>query len=402
MQKAAKPMASTLQDGNEAAPRPMRERLISARLITLMTIAGDSATLAYRRRLHMPESVRQILFVVGAYGSVTSKDIVVISGREKAQISRSVNALSDAGLIARTGRRGPISLSEAGSRMFQDILDVAVERNKELCRNISASEIESFLDRTRNLIDQASALFDSDGRPPAGEPAIRTSLHHPPSLVLNARLESSGQLVLPWLQSLTTYIQRSGSVVFKREIGLSNFEWRVLSQIGEYEPTTLSFLISQVSRDKSQVARTVKELHTAGLIDRRDEGRVNTSLTLTKSGARSYARMCEISIERDTFLFRDCSAGERSRYFDLVERLTDNARRMLVAEEAAEQGERGTSGSSRAPLEGRMPREEDKPGSAPAGTELAALAQENARLKMLLAEAMLENSRLKERIGQAD
>ncbi len=46
-------------------------------------------------------------------------------------------------------------------------------------------------------------------------------------------------------------------LAYQREQGLSNFQWMILSQIGEYQPLPLARLIDIMGRDKSQVGRTV-------------------------------------------------------------------------------------------------------------------------------------------------
>jgi DNA-binding MarR family transcriptional regulator len=375
----------------------MRSRLVNARLLTLMAIVSESAALAYRRRLHMPDSVRQVLFLIGAYESITSKDIALFSGREKAQISRSVNALADAGLIRRASRRSPISLSEAGKRLFGAIMAVANERNAALSQDIPLEDSARFLAITGKLIDQASRLYASESSGSGAAPAPQALTFHPPTSRFSTGPDGAlPQMILPWLQSLTTYLQRSGSLVFKREVGLSSFEWRVLSQIGEYAPTTLAFLITQVFRDKSQVARTVKGLHRSGLIDREDEGRTNIALTLSREGAQCYARMCALAIERDAALFTECTAQERSFYIEILDRLTDNARKILVSEKAAEAESEAAGASLTRRGESHFP-VSDTPLAAIEG---AVLCRENARLKTLLAEAILENSILRERLAR--
>jgi DNA-binding MarR family transcriptional regulator len=393
MERRAHIVTTQEEPGSES----MRSRLVNARLLTLMAMVSESATLAYRRRLHMPDSARQVLFLIGAYGSLTSKDIALFSGREKAQISRSVNALADAGLIRRATRRSPIALSEAGRRLFGKIMAVAKERNAALSRDIPLADSARFLAITGTLIDQASRLYASESSGSGAAPTSQSLTFHPPTSRFSTGTDGAlAQMILPWLQSLTTYLQRSGSLVFKREVGLSNFEWRVLSQIGEYEPTTLAFLITRVFRDKSQVARTVKGLHRSGLIDREDEGRTNVALTLSRKGAQCYARMCALAIERDTVLFAECTDQERSFYIEIVDRLTDNARKMLVSEEAAE-AESEDAGASPAQRGDSHRTLSDAP---PAADEGAVLWRENARLKTLLAEAILENSILREQLAR--
>lgn|GEM_PF-744773 len=378
------------------SPEPRRAKVLQARLSTLVSVAFESASLAYRRRLHMPEPVRRILFLIGVHGGVTSRDLVIFSGREKAQISRSVNALHSAGLIERGTLRSPIVLSEAGRRIFSEIMSISTERNELLCEGIPPAEIERFVDLTKGLIDKASSLYEAEGDIPRAVAMPSSAIFHPPRLVDEGGAPTAdgllfSRMILPWLQSLVTYIQRSGAQVFKREIDLSAFELRLLSQIGEHQPTTLSFLIGLVGRDKSQVARTVQQLNRAGLVERLDEGRVNVALSLTGKGQELYARMCRIAIERDEFLLSDLSGDDKAFYVDVVDRLSDNARKLLVAEQTADQSATPEA-RTRPVLEGL---------STPAGggsasrAQLVQLAGENARLKQLLAEAMLEISRLR-------
>lgn len=373
-----------LEDGRP--PRPCtgetRRTLLYAHLISLLVLANESAEIAYPRRLHMPDIIRQIIFTLGVHGRATSSDLVAASGREKAQISRGIKALSEAKLIDRPTTRGAISLNAAGGRLLEDVLRIARERNVALCEGIPAADLDRFMAMTSALIDRASAIFVADERLLSVDMEQRSSQHHPPAIggpVMKPVPEGAAlpHFVLPWLQSLMTYLRRSGDNLFLREVGMSIFEWRVLSQIEENQPVNLSQLIGLLTRDKSQVARMVKKLAAAGQIERIDEGRANVSLALTAAGRASYDRIWTIGEQRDSFMFADYAPQERAFYLAMLIRLTDNARLMLEREKIAQA--------------------EDFPRSAATPEpDLAALHAENARLREELAEARRENAVLRE------
>lgn len=378
-----------------------RKRLLYARLITLMQLANESAAIGYPRRLHMPDLNRQLIFMIGMYGAVASKDIAAASGRQKAQISRGVKSLTEDGLVDRTEPRGAISLSAAGRSIYMDVLKVARERDYLLRKDLSNGEVARFLEMTADLIDRASSIFLADERSGAINLEERSSLYHPPEPradLPRTSLEepSYRDLILPWLQSLMTYLRRSGTILFRREVNLSQFEWWILSLIEENQPINLSSLIVLVGRDKSQVARVIKQLHAEGLVSRRDEGRVNAALALTSAGHARYEKIFAISVERDGVLFAGHRADDRAFYVDVLDRLTFNADEMLHEERMARSEQ--ALDPKRPRSEAIQPRDEtDGTVSPPSRVELDHLHQENARLKKLLAEAILENAMLKER-----
>jgi len=369
-----------------------------ARLITFMQRADESAEIAYPRRLHMPDINRQLIFMIGMYGRAASKDLATASGREKAQISRGVKALSEAGLIDRTEPRA-IRLNAAGRTIFLDIMRIARERDAVLREGLADEDVARFLAMTATLIDRASSIFVAEEQTAAIDPQARTSLHHPPEpdadLPRASREEPSYRdLVMPWLQSLMTYVRRSGTTLFRREVGLSNFEWRVMSVIGESQPINLSTLITLIERDKSQVARMIKQLHAAGLVDRWDEGRVNAALMLTAAGQALYKKIFAVSVERENFLFEAHAPQERAFYLAVLEALTVNAGRLLDTEKAARREKAPARRIDRAGSPAAAPAAAGAPGT---DVELGGLRDENARLKQLLAEAILENARLRDR-----
>jgi DNA-binding MarR family transcriptional regulator len=373
-----------------------RRTLLYAHLIGLVVLAHESAEIAYPRRLHMPDIIRQLLFTLGVHGSATSSDLVAASGREKAQISRGIKALTEAGLINRPSTRGAMSLNMAGERLLEEVLRIARERNLALCEGIADHDLERFMAMTTALIDRASALFVAEQKLSSADVEERTMLHHPPSAgaaVMRPTPDGVAlrHFVLPWLQSLMTYLRRSGDNLFLREVGMSIFEWRVLSQIEENQPVNLSQLIGLLTRDKSQVARMVKKLAAAGQIDRVDEGRANVSLALTDAGRASYERICTIGEQRDSFMFADYTTDDRAFYIAMMVRLTGNARQMLEREKAAQAEDFQHETLAKPGMAARCP-----PAAAGDRADIGALQAENARLRQLLADTLRENAALRE------
>jgi DNA-binding MarR family transcriptional regulator len=327
-----------------ATSLPMRDRLIHARLLTLLILIRVSAELGYRRQLGLVELHRRLLGLIGDYGALTSVELVVLSGQEKAQISRAVKALCQAGLIDRASLRAPLGLSESGQAAFDAIIAVAQDRNAVLTAGIAAARLSRFLDVTARLTDRAALLLATERQlsAAAGSPADEERdeasgfIDRPPRPPVARGAEPErpmAQMITPPLITLTAYLQRSATIGYRRETDLSNFAWQVLSQVGEHEPITLARLIGIIGRDKSQVGRTVRRLEQAGIIERRKiRGRRDIELAPTPSGADVYRRMCIDALRRDDFLSAGCSVAEREDYIATIEALTANASLLLAGE----------------------------------------------------------------------
>jgi DNA-binding MarR family transcriptional regulator len=132
------------------------------------------------------------------------------------------------------------------------------------------------------------------------------------------------------LMTLLVYLQRSGALSYKRLIGLSSFDWQVLSQVAEHTPLPLAQLILMLGRDKGQAGRTVKRLEELQLIERRrSSGRRAVLLHPTPRGKSIYAAMAEHGLERNAFLTAGIEPDELSRFLATLDRLTANAELML-------------------------------------------------------------------------
>lgn len=335
-QPPARDETAGVLDGQAAMP--MRRRLVHARLLTLLKFVRLSGELAYRRQLGLVELHRRLLALIGNYGALTSIELVSLSGHEKAQISRAVKALTKAGLIERESLRAPIGLTANGQAVFEQILEVARQRNAALAHGIGAANVAEFLKTTRRLIERAAKLLvderllsggAADGAGSTDAPPLPEAARHPDP----ARPFS--HMVTQLLLSFVSYLQRSATIAYRRETGLSNFEWQVLSQIGEHQPVTLARLIAMIARDKSQVGRTVGRLEEVGMVVRTTiGGRRDILLATTDEGTVTYQRMCGDAMRRDDYLLSTITPRQRERFLITLDGLTANAEALLVAERA--------------------------------------------------------------------
>jgi DNA-binding MarR family transcriptional regulator len=182
-----------------------------------------------------------------------------------------------------------------------------------------------------------SGIGANDGDGPADEPI--SFPEQPPLLPADVMARADRpllQMVTPPLIALVAYLQRSATIAYRRETGLANFSWQVLSLIGEKPSATLAELIAVTSRDKSQVGRTVRRLEEAGNVVRRSRrGRRDVVLSTTARGATLYAEMCIDALRRDAFLFAEESPADRIVYFTALDTMTANARNLLESERAS-------------------------------------------------------------------
>lgn len=316
----------------------MRRRLVSARLFTLLRLARVSGDLAYSRQLDLSELHRRIVTFLGNRDGLSSADLVQLTGTDKAQVSRAVKALSADGLITRGGLRSKIDLSPEGHAAFGKIVGVARERDQAISHGLSKAELDRFAEITSHLTHRGALLLSLERQLCAGagngwREADEESL---PSIVDELgekRKRPLSRMVLPAVLTLVSYLRRSATVAYKRETGVSQFEWQILSQIAEHQPITLAELIVLTSRDKSHIGRTLKRLVEAGLVSqRRVPGKRETVLSPTAEGNRVYDAMCEIAVRRDDFLFAESPSGTKEAYVATIEKLTANAEAMLSDE----------------------------------------------------------------------
>jgi len=315
----------------EDAVLPMRERLVNARVLTLLGLLRASAELRYRRDVPLNDLGRRLLSMIGGERGLTSVELVALTGQEKAQVSRAIGALTADGLVERVGLRAPVRLTPAGEALYARVMAIGTERDAALTRGIAAAELKRFHVLLQQLIERAALLLAQE-RDAATDDADAAEPFQPDRLRMAAD-RPFDRMVAPPLNTLSVYLSRSATLAYRRDAGLASFAWKALSQVGEHQPLTLARLIALLGRDKSQVGRAVKALETDGLVARaRPADRREVVLSCTAEGNARYADMCRSALGRDDFLLAELGAAERDAFVQVLDRLTANAQALLAAE----------------------------------------------------------------------
>ena len=146
---------------------------------------------------------------------------------------------------------------------------------------------------------------------------------------LHRRLET------PRIFKVMSLIRRGSAPEIRRELGLSDFEWRIMSQVGDRAPMSLNELAAITSHDKGQLSRGVKRLVEAGFLVRESRrGERGVFISPTKQGQQLFDRLAEQAARRNARLIEGLTPQELKVLSRVIEKLEANALAMM-----AEQGE---------------------------------------------------------------
>ena len=102
---------------------------------------------------------------------------------------------------------------------------------------------------------------------------------------------------------LFVLLRKSGIMAQRRQFGLSETEWRIMTQLGEAAPLSLNGLADAMLQDRGQLSRAVKSMVERGLLTReRKPGGPEIEIDLSGEGRAIYGRMIEWVHERDRAL----------------------------------------------------------------------------------------------------
>jgi ribulose-5-phosphate 4-epimerase/fuculose-1-phosphate aldolase/DNA-binding MarR family transcriptional regulator len=118
----------------------------------------------------------------------------------------------------------------------------------------------------------------------------------PPEAPLTIR-----ELVSYRLHVVANLLSRGAAMRYKREFGVSLWEWRTVALLGAQAPLSLNELARAAGLDKSQMSRVVSGLAGRGLVLRGEDeadGR-GVKLSLTRAGERLYEDLIRAAAERN-------------------------------------------------------------------------------------------------------
>lgn len=142
------------------------------------------------------------------------------------------------------------------------------------------------------------------------------------------------------LHVLANLSARWAEARYQQRFGLRLLEWRAMALLGGYEPQSLNELARAAGLEKSYASRTVAGLIKRNLVrstqdDRDARGK---RFELTRSGKALYRKVFEDAVARSEAWLSVLSPEESAALMNMLERLTEQARLLELAERSAAQG----------------------------------------------------------------
>jgi DNA-binding MarR family transcriptional regulator len=133
---------------------------------------------------------------------------------------------------------------------------------------------------------------------------------------------------------LFVMLRKSGILAQRRQFGLSETEWRIMTQLGEAAPLSLNGLADAMLQDRGQLSRAVKSMVERGLLTReRKPGGPEIEIDLSDDGRAIYARMVEWVHERDHVLTAGIPPEDIAVVWRVLTAMMERAQGMLDEEQ---------------------------------------------------------------------
>jgi DNA-binding MarR family transcriptional regulator len=127
----------------------------------------------------------------------------------------------------------------------------------------------------------------------------------------------------------------SGVLAQRRRFQLSEIEWRIMVQLGEFAPLSLNGLAELLLQDRGQLSRAVKAMVERGLLSRaRKPGGPEIEIDFTAEGQALHARMVQVVIDRDKRLTEGIPADDIKVLRRVIEQMIGRAEIMLEEEQS--------------------------------------------------------------------
>ena len=139
------------------------------------------------------------------------------------------------------------------------------------------------------------------------------------------------------LHTVANLLSRGAELRYRREFGVSLWEWRTIAFLGRSdEPMSLVQLAQAANIDKGQMSRVVAGLTKKRLVLREahpGDGR-GVRLTLSKGGQRIYEGLIRAAAERDRMVRNCLSAREAKVFEEALGKIASEAGALIQMEKA--------------------------------------------------------------------
>jgi DNA-binding MarR family transcriptional regulator len=137
------------------------------------------------------------------------------------------------------------------------------------------------------------------------------------------------------LHVVANLLSRGAELRYRREFGVSLWEWRTLAILGAAtEPLSLNHLAHAAGIHKSQMSRVVSGLARRALVRRATdpEDARGVHIALSRPGRKVYDGLIKAAAQRDA-AFRDCLSQKENQVFDqALAKLAGQAREFIQRE----------------------------------------------------------------------
>jgi DNA-binding MarR family transcriptional regulator len=133
---------------------------------------------------------------------------------------------------------------------------------------------------------------------------------------------------------LFAILRRAGILAQRRLFGLSETEWRIMTQLGETQPLSLNGLAERMMQDRGQLSRAVKAMVERNLLTReRKPGGPEIEIALSDDGHALYARMVDWVHERERELTTGIPEDDLATVWRVLGTMRDRAHALVEKEQ---------------------------------------------------------------------
>lgn len=151
---------------------------------------------------------------------------------------------------------------------------------------------------------------------------------------LSEELEPIRELTSMRLIAFFSLLRRSTVLSQRRQFDVSEIEWRILVNVGEYAPLSLNGLAELLLQDRGQLSRAVKGMVKRGLLTReRKPGGPEIEIELAPEGRLLHRRMVDFVIRRDRMLMEGIDDEDVETLRRVIEVMIGRARGMMDEEQ---------------------------------------------------------------------
>jgi DNA-binding MarR family transcriptional regulator len=147
----------------------------------------------------------------------------------------------------------------------------------------------------------------------------------------HAIVSRDGRPIAQQLAAAASLIRRSAAKAYPELTGLSTMEGEVLRSIGSAGQTAARNIAETSTLNEGLVSVTVRGLIGKGLVRRvQDPADARRRLlTLTPKGTAKLSKINDLLKRRQHQILRGMTKKEQARFFQLLDRVMDNARQMV-------------------------------------------------------------------------